>query len=104
MTDAPAPTTPAAIDRAAIAKRASDADAELARLTADYKASPAYRAEQLRAELEALDQNPSFLGKEAAGSHGAQSHRAALREQLRAAEAAAETEVRKAFSEEQRVS
>lgn len=104
MTDAPVTiASPADMSRAAIQKRADDATAQLNQLTADYRNSPAYKAEQLRAELRQLDLDPSFLGKETAGSHGAQSHRAALREQLRVAEAEAETHVKEAFSEERRI-
>src|SRR5262245_32417137 len=99
MTDTttPLPTTPAERDRAALAKQSADAVAKLAQMTADYKASPGVRVEQLRAELKALDSNPYHLNREVAGNEAAASHRAALESRLRVAEAEVETVVREAF-------
>jgi hypothetical protein len=90
-------------DNAKIDQAAADARAQEAQMLTDYRNSPAFKAAELRRELEALDQNPDFLGRELAGTNGAQQHRQALRTQLAAAEAAAETEVKQAFSEQKRV-
>jgi len=89
-------------DRAAIEKSAADATAQLEQMSKDYKSSAGYRAEQLRAQLEALDADGHFLGQELV-SHGARSQRSALTSQLAKAEAEAATEIKEAFSPEARV-
>jgi hypothetical protein len=93
--------SPADTQRARIEKTAADATAQLEQMRADYRQSSAAVVEGLRAELEALDNDPLFLGQELGGRHAG--HRAILRSRLAGAEARAATAIREAFSPEARV-
>jgi hypothetical protein len=85
-----------------IEAEAAAATAQLAQMTADFKASAGSRVEQLRSQLEALDHDPHFLNQELT-SRSAQSRRSALKSSLAVAEAEAATAINEAFSEERRV-
>jgi hypothetical protein len=69
---------------------AAVATAELARMTADFKASAGSRVDRLSEELASLDRDPHFLNQEISGNSGAAMRRAALKSQLAAAKAEAE--------------
>jgi hypothetical protein len=89
-------------ERAAAAQSVADANAAMARLQADYAASPDQRGARAREHLSRLQSDPYHLNKQIGGSAGAANEEAVIAAQVRQFEAEAQAAA-EAFSEQHRL-